>query len=78
MSDDLPSYGDIEKYVHDLPKAIIDKLPDCIASRRAKQLLPTIYEYTKEARDLARRGEPLPTETPSEASMRRAQESGIA
>ena len=55
MSDDMPSYEDLEKYVRDLPKDLIDKLPDCTASRRAKQLIDTTFDYAKEAREKAPR-----------------------
>jgi hypothetical protein len=55
MNDDMPSYEDLTKYVHDLPKEIIEKLPDGIASRRAKQLIDTVYDYAKEAREQAKR-----------------------
>lgn len=53
MTDKLPDHAEIEKYVHDLPKGILDRLPDCTASRRAKQLVDTVYEYAKEAREQA-------------------------
>jgi hypothetical protein len=77
VSDKLPEWETLDRVFRSEPEAILSGLPDCTASRRAKQLLPTIYDYVKEAREQARH-EPVPAETPSEASMRRARESGIA
>ena len=52
MSDEsLPNHEDIEKYVRDLPRSILDRLPDCIASRRAKQLVDVVVDYAREARE---------------------------
>jgi hypothetical protein len=73
MSDKLPEWETLDRVFRSEPEAILSGLPDCTASRRAKQLLPTIYDYVKEAREQARR-----EESASEASMRRAKESGVA
>jgi hypothetical protein len=62
MNDPLPDHQEIEETFVKRPGEILGRLPDCIASRRAKQLLPTIYDYVREAREQAPRPEPTATE----------------
>jgi hypothetical protein len=54
MSDEkLPNHEELEIHLHNIPKQMLDRLPDCIASRRAKQLVDVVYDYAREAREQA-------------------------
>jgi hypothetical protein len=78
MSDEkLPDYETLEKTFKTAPEEVLSRLPDCIESREAKRLIPIVTDLVYHAREQAKH-EPVPAETPSEASMRRARESGIA
>jgi hypothetical protein len=78
MSDKLPDYEELEKTFSTEPKRLLETLPDCIESREAKRLIPIVTDLVYHAREQAKRAEPEPAETPSQASIRRARESGIA
>jgi hypothetical protein len=51
MPDTMPDHADLEKYVKELPKSIVSRLPDNIARRRAEALIDQAYEYAKESRE---------------------------
>jgi hypothetical protein len=74
MSDEkLPDYETLEKTFKTAPEEVLSRLPDCIESREAKRLIPIVTDLVYHAREQARR-----EESATEASMRRAKESGIA
>ena len=54
MSDEkLPDHETLERVFKSEPERLLAALPDCIASRRAKQLVETVYDYAREAREQA-------------------------
>lgn len=51
MADTLPSHQDLERHLKQVPGDIIARLPNNTASRRASDLLKTVYDYAKESRE---------------------------
>lgn len=51
MSDELPSNQDLEKYLHELPKAIIKRLPENTDKRECERLADIVYGLAQQSRE---------------------------
>lgn len=47
----LPNHDDLEKYVKELPKDVLKRLPDNLERRRAEQLIDQAYIYATQSRE---------------------------
>ncbi len=66
----LPDHETIERVFKTEPEKLLESLPDGIASRSIKRLIPTIYDYAREAREEAR-SKQAPAPADSSASLAR-------